>query len=41
MVADGSYIPAHVFRDSWVDMEITVEKSMQSYLDALDQELSE
>ena len=41
MVADGSYIPAHVSRDSWVDIEMTVEKSMQSYLDALDQELSE
>ena len=40
MVADGSYIPASVSRGSWIDVEIEVQKSMQSYLDALDEELS-
>ena len=41
MAADGSYLPAKVSRNSWVDLETTVEQSMFSYLDALDQELSE
>lgn len=41
MAADGSYLPAQVSRNSWVDLETTVEQSMFSYLDALDQELSE
>ena len=41
MVADGSYIPANVSRGSWVDVEIEVEQSMQSYLDCLDEELSQ
>ena len=41
MVADGSYIPAEVSRDSWIDVEHEVEQSMHSYLDALDKELSE
>lgn len=41
MVADGSYIPAQVARSSWIDIEETVEFSMQSYLDDLDRELSE
>jgi len=40
MAADGSYIPANVSRDSWVDVEVEVEQSMQSYLDSLDEELS-
>lgn len=40
MAADGSYIPANVSRDSWVDVEVEVERSMQSYLDSLDEELS-
>ena len=40
MVADGSYIPANVSRGSWIDIEIEVEQSMQSYLDSLDEELS-
>ena len=40
MVADGSYIPANVSRESWIDVEIEVEQSMQSYLDSLDEELS-
>ena len=40
MVSDGSFIPAEVSRSSWVDIEETVEKSMQSYLDALDEELA-
>lgn len=40
MAADGSYIPAEVSRNSWVDVEVEVEKSMLSYLDALDQELT-
>ncbi len=40
VVADGSFIPANVSRDSWVDVEENVAKSMHSYLDALDDELS-
>lgn len=40
MVADGSYLPANVSRESWVDVEIEVEQSMYSYLDSLDEELS-
>lgn len=40
MVADGSYIPANVSRDSWIDIETCMEKSMNSYLDALDAELA-
>ena len=40
MAADGSYIPANVSRESWTDMEIEVEQSMQSYWDALDEERS-
>ena len=40
MAADGSYIPANVSRESWIDIEIEVEQSMQSYLDSLDKELS-
>lgn len=40
MAADGSYIPANVSRESWIDTEIEVEQSMQSYLDALEEELS-
>lgn len=41
MAADGSYLPANVSRDSWVDVEIEVERSMQSYLDRLDEELAD
>ena len=41
MAADGSYIPANVSRESWIDIEIEVEQSMQSYLDSLDEELSD
>ena len=41
MAADGSYLPANISRDSWVDVEIEVERSMQSYLDCLDEELAE
>ena len=37
MAADGSYIPANVSRESWVDVEVEVEQSMQSYLDCLDE----
>ena len=40
MVTDGSYIPAQVSKSSWIEVEETVEVSMQSYLDALDQELA-
>ena len=40
MAADGSYIPDNVSRESWIDVEIEVEQSMQSYLDSLDEELS-
>lgn len=41
MAADGSYLPSNVFRNSWVDIELEVEKSMQSYLNRLDEELAE
>ncbi len=41
MAADGSYIPANVSRESWVDVESEVEQSMQSYPDRLDGELSQ
>ena len=41
MVTDGSYIPANVSRESWVDVEVEVEQSMQSYLDCLDEELAQ
>ena len=40
MAADGSYIPAEVSRNSWIDIEVEVEQSMLSYLDDLDQELA-
>lgn len=40
MAADGSYIPANISRESWINVEIEVEQSMQSYLDSLDEELS-
>lgn len=30
MAADGSYIPANVSRESWINVEIEVEQSMQS-----------
>ena len=30
VAADGSYIPANVSRESWIDVEIEVEQSMQS-----------
>ena len=35
MVADGTYIPANAAQNSWVDVEIKVELSMQSYLNDL------
>ena len=40
MAADGSYIPANASRESWINVETEVEQSMQSYLDSLDEELS-
>ena len=40
MACDGSYIPAEVSRNSWIDIEVEVEQSMQIYLDDLDQELA-
>lgn len=40
MATDGSFIPSNVSRSSWVDMEQTVAKSMQSYLEVLDEELA-
>ena len=39
MASDGSYIPAEVSRNSWIDIEVEIEQSMLSYLDALDQGL--
>ena len=41
MVADGSYIPANVSRNSWIDVEEEVTQSMQSYMNCLDEELSQ
>lgn len=32
MAADGNYIPANVSGDSWVEIEVEAERSMQSYL---------
>lgn len=40
MASDGSYILAEVSRKGWVDIEVEVVQSMQSYLDNLDQELA-
>ena len=36
----AAYIPAEVSRNSWVDVEVKVKRSMLSYLDDLDQELT-
>ena len=41
MVADGSCILANVSRNSWIDVEEEVARSMQSYLDCLDEGLSQ
>lgn len=41
MVTGDSYIPANVSRNSWIDVEEEVTQSMQSYLDCLDEELSQ
>lgn len=41
LAADGTYLPANVSRGSWLDVEIEVVQSMQSYLDRLDAELAE
>ena len=38
MAFDGSYIPAEVSRNRWIDIEVEIEQSMLSYLDDLDQE---
>ena len=40
MASDGSFVPSNVSRGSWTDVEHSVTKSMQSYLDALDDELA-
>lgn len=40
LAVDGSYLPANASRASWVDVEVEVEHSMQSYLDQLDEELA-
>ena len=40
MAADGTYLPANVSKESWIDTEAETELSMQSYLDRLDEELS-
>lgn len=41
MVADGTYIPANVSQNSWVDVETKVELSMQSYPNDLDAEIAQ
>lgn len=38
--ADGTYLPANVSKDSWIDTEVEAELSIQSYLDRLDEEIS-
>ena len=40
LAADGTYLPANVSKDSWIDTEVEAELSMQSYLDRLDEERS-
>lgn len=40
VVCDGSFLPAEVSERSCISVERAIEKSMQSYLDALDQELA-
>ena len=40
LAADGTYLPANVSKDSWIDTEVEAGLSMQSYLDRLDEELS-
>ena len=40
LAADGTYLPANVSRDNWVETEVEAELSIQSYLDCLDEELS-
>ena len=40
LAADGTYLPANVSKDSWMDTEVETALSMQSYLDRLDEELS-
>ena len=40
MACDGSYIPAEVSRNNWIDIEVEVEQCMLSYLDNLDQEVA-
>lgn len=40
MASDCSYIPAEVSRNSWIDIEVEVERSMLRHLDDLDQELA-
>ena len=37
LAADGTYLPANVSRDSWIETEVEAELSMQSYLDRLDE----
>ena len=41
LAADGTYLPANVSKDSWINTEIETELSMQSYLDRLDEDLSQ
>jgi len=36
MASDGSYIPAEVSRNRWIDIEVEIGQSMLSYLDDLD-----
>jgi len=39
-VCDGSFLPAEVSKSSCITVEANVKKSMQSYLDILDEELA-
>lgn len=40
-VANSSYVPANVSRNSWINVEKEVPPSMQSYLYCLDEEMSQ
>lgn len=38
LAADGTYLPANVSKDSWIETELETALSMQSYLNRLDEE---
>lgn len=40
LAVDGTYLSANVSKESWIETKVETELSMQSYLDCLDEELS-